>query len=217
MLTDDDRSLAELAALQHGVFSLADARGVGFSRNQIRERVEHDWIRCHEGVFRMPGAPESWLGRLAAAANAAAPSGAISHRSGAALFGLPGGRTDLVELTCLRWRRSRQDGLIVHESRRLHSADMTEVEGIAVTRAERIVLDLAGRWPSPDFLETVIQSARRKRLITFESTNEYFEKHARKGLRGTKAVRIHSQSALSQGQRPRLSACTNCRLRIRVP
>ncbi len=188
MLTDDDRRLAEFAALRHGVFSLADARSAGLSRDQIRERVEHDWIRCHAGVFRIAGAPETWLGHLVAAAGAA-PSGAISHRSAAALYGLPGGRTDITELTCMRWRRARHGRLIVHESRKLGPFDIEHVEGIAVTRAERTLLDLAMLRPSPNFLEAVIQSARRKRLITFESTIEYFERHARRGLRGTRAVR----------------------------
>ena len=189
MLTDEDRELAELAASHHGVFSLADAVDIGLKHGQIRERATRDWVRCHEGVFRMPGAPETWFSRLAAAAAAAGPSGAISHRSAAALYGLPGGRTEIAEITCVRWRRAQHDGLVVHESRRLRADDISEFEGIAVTCPERIVLDLASIWPSANFVETVIQAARRKRLITFDSTLAYFERHGRRGLRGTSAVR----------------------------
>jgi len=147
MLTDEDRDLAAFASRHHGVFSLADAVRNGLNRGQIRERVAHDWIRCHEGVFRMPGAPDTWFARLAAAASAAGSSGAISHRSGAALYGLPGGRTHIREITCARWRRAQQDGLVVHESRRLQADDISQVEGIAVTCPERIVLDLASIGP----------------------------------------------------------------------
>src|SRR5262249_60843968 len=35
----------------------------------------------------------------------------------------------------------------------------------------------------------VIQAARRKRLITYESTREMFDRHARRGVRGVRAMR----------------------------
>jgi very-short-patch-repair endonuclease len=36
----------------------------------------------------------------------------------------------------------------------------------------------------------VVQSARRRRLLTYESTREVFDRHARRGLKGVKALRI---------------------------
>jgi very-short-patch-repair endonuclease len=102
---------------------------------------------------------------------------------------LPGGRDDLVELTCRRWDRIRQGDLIVHESRKLEQRDIQLVDSIPVTVPERVIIDLASLRPIPSYLEIVVQSARRKRLITYESTRTMFERHARRGLRGVKALR----------------------------
>ena len=188
MLTDGDRRLAEYAATHHGVFTAADAARCGLSPKQIRERVEFDWVTCHRGVFRIAGAPETWRGRLRAATAASAPRGVVSHRSAAALYELPGGRTELTEITCPRWLRSRRPDLVIHESRRLQSADVQEVDGIPITSPERTVLDLGAIWPTTAFLETVVQAARRRRLISFASMEATFARHARRGLRGVAAI-----------------------------
>jgi predicted transcriptional regulator of viral defense system len=189
VLTEADRRIAVRASLCDGIFTLADAQDAGLSRDQIRERVARDWIACHEGVFRIAGAPDSWRGRLRAAVAAAAPYGVISHRSAAALYDLPGRRTDVVELTCRRWLRARHPGIIVHESRLLDAADVSSIDEIAATSPERTIVDLASLFPSPNFLETVVHAARRKRLITYESTSATFSRHAKRGRRGVRALR----------------------------
>src|SRR6185437_16051056 len=97
--------------------------------------------------------------------------------------------TELTEITCRRWVRARHPHLVIHESRRLTLADVTEIDGVPVTCAERTVLDLASIWPSEQFLESVVQAARRRRLITFASMEHLFSRHARRGLRGVAALR----------------------------
>jgi hypothetical protein len=66
---------------------------------------------------------------------------------------------------------------------------MHEVDGLSVMRPERVILELAGLRPSPKYIEAVIQAARRKRLVTYESTIEVFNRNARRGVRGVKALR----------------------------
>ena len=105
------------------------------------------------------------------------------------MYGLPGGRDDVIELTCIRWKRTVRPGLVVHESRRIDSRDIQLIDGIPVTTPERTVLDLASRFPRANYLEFVIQAARRKRLLTYESTKEMFDRHARRGLKGVAALR----------------------------
>jgi len=90
---------------------------------------------------------------------------------------------------CLRWKRTTQAGLVVHESRRLGETEIDSVDGIPVTRPERTILDLASCFPRANFLELVVQAARRKRLVTYESTRAHFEQHARRGLTGVRALR----------------------------
>jgi very-short-patch-repair endonuclease len=189
VLTPADHELFALARTQDSVFSLADAAGAGLREPQIRVRAAHFWERIYDGVFRIPGAAASWKGELLAATLAGGPGAAISHRAAAALYGLPGGRDDLVELTCVRWKRTTHPGLVVHESRRLAACDIQLVDGIPVTTPERVILDIASYFPSANYLELVVQAARRKRLVTYASTQEMFDRHARRGLKGVRAVR----------------------------
>jgi very-short-patch-repair endonuclease len=189
MFHDNDRELAASAERTFGVFTLDEARAFGFTNDQIDHRVRHAWHRIFEGVYRARGAPATWQGTFYAATRAATAPVGISHASGFAVFDLPRGRTDLVEVACRRWKRSRQSGLVVHETTRISEADITTVGGIAVVKPEVLLLQMAGRKPFPNEVERMIQAMRRKRLITFDSTIEAFEQHARRGLRGVRAMR----------------------------
>jgi hypothetical protein len=183
-----DRELAALAARQHGIFTLGDARALGLSEGRIEARVGATWQSVHETVFRIAGAPRTWKSEFYAATRAATPPVAISFRSGAALYELPTGRTNVTELNCRRWKRSRKPGLVVHESTRFSEVDITVVDGIQVVTAERLIMELAGLRPYPDHVEKLIQAARRKRLITYDSTIETFERLRRRGLPGVRAM-----------------------------
>ena len=144
----------------------------------------------HEGVYRLPGAPSTWRGELLAAVRAATDGAAASHRSGAALYELPGGRRDLAEITCRRWDRSQRPGLVVHESRRFPwPQDLAVVDGIPTVTPELLLLQLAGWKPSPKYVEALIHAARRKRLISYDSAHATFVRHARRGLRGVRVLR----------------------------
>jgi very-short-patch-repair endonuclease len=190
MHSEADDAVASTAASNHGIITLADARLAGLTKGQIDRRVARgSWTVVHEGVFRVTGAPVTWRSELRAAEAAGGKGAGISHRSAGALCELPGGRDDLVELSCVRWRRTQKPGLIVHESRRLDERDLTVVDGIAVTTPERTILDLASCYPHENYLEYVVQAARRKRLITYESMRATFDRHARRGLKGVRALR----------------------------
>jgi very-short-patch-repair endonuclease len=186
---DPDRTLAEVAAGQHGIFTIAQALDVGLTKRQVDRRVGRTWALVYDGVYRFAGAPATWRSGLRSAAFAAGIGAAICHRSAAALYELPGARLDVIELTCVRWTRTTHPGLVVHESRRLGVGDIKLVDGIPATRPERVILDLASLSPRANYLELVIEAARRKRLITYESTRQVFDQHARRGLKGVRAMR----------------------------
>ena len=189
MLTAADRALFAHAAAHDSIFCVADAIVAGLREPQIRYRAARLWERVHDGVFRVPGAAPSWRGDLRAAVLAAGEGAAISHRSAAALYDVPGGSRAVIELTCVRWDRASRPGLVVHESRRLGPEDIREVDGIPTTTPELVILHLAGMRRSADFVEMLIHAARRKRLITYESTRMTFERHARRGVHGTRVMR----------------------------
>jgi hypothetical protein len=189
MFSDADQRLGEWAAVRDGIFDLAAARRAGLSQDQIEHRVAHLWTVMHHGVFRIPGAPLTPQSSLRAACLAGAPHAAVSHRSAAAYYDVPGRRRDLLELTCPRWLRTAQPELIVHECTRLEPHDVLLIDELPVVRPELVALQLAGAYRSVDFAESVLQAMRRKRLITYESTMQMFGRHSGRGVRGSSVLR----------------------------
>jgi hypothetical protein len=184
-----EEHLAKHASEQHGVFTYQQALDSGLSVHQVDRRAASRWTRLHEGVFRVKGAVPTWKGDLLAACLAAGDPVGVSHRAAAQIYEIPG-RRELIEVTCRRWLRTQAPGLLVHESTRFGHEDITIVDGIPVSIPERVVLELAGLKPFPNFVEAVIHALRRKRLITYESTHAVFERLARPGVRGVKAMRL---------------------------
>ena len=136
-----DRRLAELVTDQYGVFATAHVRALGFGGSTIARRIgAGDWRVLHRGVYRLAGVAATWRGDLLAACWAGGFRAAASHRSAAALWGLPGGRRHVVEIVCPRWRRAQHPGLIVHESSAYDERDLTVVDGVPVTIPELTLL-----------------------------------------------------------------------------
>jgi very-short-patch-repair endonuclease len=188
-MTPEDLVLASVAAAADGIFTIDHARVCGLSERQIAHRSQYVWLRLYPGVFRLAGAPETWIGDVRAACFAGEPNAVVSHRSAAKLYGLPGGRTDLVELTCPRWRRAKGNGLVVHESTYIDPNDVQLVDDLPVMRPERVVFELAGIYRSVDFVERVLHAARRQRLITHASTVATFRRLEGRGRHGVVVFR----------------------------
>ena len=179
-----DRKLADLAASHHGIFSGRHLDQLGVSRGERRRRFEDgSWIRIHDGAFRIAGAPLTSRGELLAACWAGGDRAVASHRSAASLWGLPGGSNAITEITCPRWRRSRHEGLIVHESTLLTSADMTEVDRIPCTSVERTIFDMCGTGGAA-LADLLLDSALRRRLTTISGLVVARDRLSRRGRRG---------------------------------
>jgi predicted transcriptional regulator of viral defense system len=174
-MNEAEKELARLAAEQHGVFTHIEAKKVGLTDRQIERRVASDWESLFEGVYRFRGTPATFNGGLLAAClNAAEPAGA-SRRAAAFVYGTRDAQ-ELIEITCRRWKRTRVSGPIVHESSRFDEADITIVDRVPIVTPERLVFDVAATRPYPDAIEGVIQALRRKRLITYSSMLETYER-----------------------------------------
>jgi Protein of unknown function (DUF559) len=116
-------------------------------------------VRLDYGVYRLAGTPPGWRQRLMAAC-LVGPA-VVSHRSAAALWGLVDCAEDIVEVTALRHRRRHSGDVVWHESQRLDAADVTELDGIPVTRPLRTALDL-GVVCSADRLEELFDDGLRR-------------------------------------------------------
>jgi hypothetical protein len=178
-----DHAISAAAAETHGIFNAALLDGLGVSHHDRTYRVRTGrWIRVHEGVFRIAGAPETWHGNLLAACWAGGAQAVASFRAAAALWELPGGLEKL-EITCPRWRRTRSEGLIVHESTRLDRPDRTLVGHIPCTSIERTVFDMCGLG-GPAFTDLLFDSALRRGLTTIEHLVATRDRLAKRGRRG---------------------------------
>jgi hypothetical protein len=156
--------LAEFASAQHGAFDRSQALELGLSENQVDYRVRTGaWLVIDHGVYKMAGTPETWHQRVMAAC-LAGPAVA-SHRSAAALWKMLDMETDLVEVTALRHRRRHASAVVWHESYHLSEREVTERDGIAVTKPVRTILDL-GVVLDPDVLEEVVDDALRRGLVS---------------------------------------------------
>lgn len=137
---DDLRKLAEE---QHGVVGRVQARERGVSFRNGLDRV--DWERLSPRVVRLIGAPRTAKSDVTAAVLDAGPGSAASHRTAAALWGLPG--FDLARPEVLRPHaadRHRPTLGRLHRTRSLPPHHVTTVDGIPVTTVPRTLFDLAG-------------------------------------------------------------------------
>lgn len=161
-----DVIISRHAKRQHGVFTRRQAIDAGFSASAISRRLaSRVWERVDFGAYRFAGTPSSLKQRLMAAC-LLGPAVA-SHRSAALLWDLAGMPAEIVEVTALRHQRRRQAGITWHESYHLTERDVTQIDGIPVTRPVRTFLDLAVVLSAPA-LEEILDEGRRRNLLEIE-------------------------------------------------
>jgi hypothetical protein len=184
-----DEQLLAFAADHHAVFRGAHARLCGLTDRQISGRISLGvWRRLYDDVYIAAGAPLTWKGALLAACWAGGFRAAASHRSAAALWELAGGRRTIVEITCPRWRRTKQNGLVVHETRALDGPDIADLRGIPVTTPERTLLDL-GAVCHESVVEMALDKAEHRGLVTEASVRSTLARLGKQGRNGVGKLR----------------------------
>jgi very-short-patch-repair endonuclease len=138
-----DHRIAELAARQGGVVSRKQLFALGLTSAAIDMRVRRGRLHLvHRGVYAVGHPLVSVRGRRFAALLAVHGS-VLSHTTAAAVCDLRDDRGRTIHLTVAGdgGRRARA-GLTVHRCR-LDDDDVMELDGLAVTRPERTLLDVA--------------------------------------------------------------------------
>ena len=168
-----DPRLAGIAERQHGVFALWQVRQIGFTPAAVQHRLRTGrWELLQPGVYRLPGSPRSWEQRLMAAVLAAGTEAVASHRSAAALLGIPGfRRPGRLELSTPRSRRARTPDATVHRTLHLPDAHVAVVNGIPTTRAARTLVDLAGVLPATQ-TERAVDNCLAMDVVTVRTLGE---------------------------------------------
>lgn len=142
MQPSGDAPLAAIAHEQDGPVSGTQLRALGLSAGAIKDRVRTGRLhRLHHDVFAVGHVALTPRGHLMAAVLAGGPGAVAGHRSAAALHGVRphnGTRHDVIAPT----HRRSTDRITFHRTR-LHSDDVTEVDGVPCTSVARTLLDLA--------------------------------------------------------------------------
>lgn len=179
-----------LAERQHGPISVGQTRDLGLTRSAILHRVHSGrWEPVGGGVYRIVGAERTWTQRLHAAVLASGPAAAASHRSAAALLGIPGfDRAGPIEVVTPRPRRHRQPNCRIHRWRILPDDHLTIVEGMVTTRVSRTLIDLAG-VVHPARTERAVDNCLAARTVTLGALRAAFIDLARPGRKGIALMR----------------------------
>ena len=184
-----DARLAEVAVVQHGVFTRAQAMASGFSASQIERRVRaRAWERVLPGVYQHAATPASTARAYWAAVLWAGPECALSHASAAAIWRIPSAVLGRPELIVPKARAPRVRDVLVHRVTRIDDDDVLRVGRLPVTSPVRTIIDLAGVLEAGD-LELALASARSRRLVTIRAVRGRLDEIGTVGRPGAARLR----------------------------
>lgn len=183
--TEIDRQAVALAKSQHGIVGHDQLVAAGATPGVIHRRLAgRQWEGLAQGVYRVPGHPQTWHQSLLAAVLAAGPGAVASHRAAAALWKFPGFTGAAPEVLRPRHTDHRCPLGTVHETKVIPPAHLTVVDAIPVTGPARTVFDLAavvhlGRTARA--LDTCLSDGLAD-MGTFHALLEDMEGRGRRGL-----------------------------------
>jgi len=161
-----DQLIARIASRQYGLFALFQSRAAGIADHVIASRLASGrLIRIYRAVYLVAGAPPCAEQEIMAAALATAPGSAASHGTSAYLWKVVRTRPQHPEIVVPYSRSLRIEGVIVHRSRTLRSADLTRIGAIPLTRPPRTLIDLSSALDE-DPLEDAFDDFLRRDLLT---------------------------------------------------
>jgi len=182
-----ERSLAALAATQHGVVTAAQLLALGFTREQIKWRLAHGRLhRLYRGVYAVGHARVTLEGRWLAAVLACGRGALLSHRAAAALWRLANYAYTDVDVTLPGRGTRAQPGLRIHRTRQFHPDDISLHRSIPVTSPARTLVDLAAVL-APRHVELAVEEGLRSGVVNAEALGEQVERNA--GRRGVPLLR----------------------------
>lgn len=166
----DRRRLIEIAGTQHGYFTAAQAKECGYSYALLHHHASRgNFVRLHQGVYRLSEFPSSPREEVVAAWLAAGLEEAVvSHESALDLLELSDIIPDSVHITLPRERRwyRAPKGVTLHTTSRPLFDDVLVRQGIRLTGHGRSIVDSAERGMAPDQVERAVQEALDRGLVS---------------------------------------------------
>jgi very-short-patch-repair endonuclease len=184
-----DRSISaaawQLASAQEGVVSGNQLRGLGFSAEAIRHRIERGRLyRLWRDVFAVGRRDLTERGRWMAATLASGDGAALSHESAVALWGIRRGGVAPIHVS-VPGERARHKGISCH--RRTLMPPTSLVGSIPVTEPLPTLVDLAAHLDLEELTKT-LNEADRLGLVSHDELASLVESLPRR--RGIRKLRI---------------------------
>lgn len=186
-----DESLHRLATEQHGLVSRVQCRALGLTPAQLKYRIQRgDWTRLSRRVLLVSGAPRTRRMQVMAAVLDAILGSVASHRTAAALWGLPNFRLLSLDVTQPRSRDGTRPPALgtLHEPRLLRPHHCTVLDGIPVTTPARTLFDLAG-IVHPRRVERAVDNALAQSPALLPRLHAMLPELAQRGRTGITAMR----------------------------
>lgn len=135
---------------------------LGYERGAVERRVAQGrLVAVHSGVYALGPRPLLAQGRRVAAVLAYGRRALLSHRGGAAEWGLIRYTPSVIDVMVPGGHLAARPGVRLHQPRTLHPEDRsTSDDGIPVTSIPRTLLDLAGVLTPHDLRLALEQSER---------------------------------------------------------
>lgn len=170
MPTDRFAELAEVAADQHGFFTLADARAVGYADNTVAQMARRGRLeRVSQGVYRIPFLPPGPLaGYMEAALWPVGVRGVLSHATALNLWDVSDVNPGKIHITVPKEHRPQRQvpkAYVVHRGD-LSDADVTFIEGVPVVTLEQAIRECAADHLGLDLIEQAVRRGREKGLLS---------------------------------------------------
>lgn len=160
------RRLLDLAAMQHGYFTAAQARQVQYSYQAQKFHVDSgNWERVDRGVYRIPYWPTESDDELVRWTLWSTGTGVVSHETALALHDLADVNPDRIHLTMPKRPRRQPAVLIIHRGT-VPPTDIEERMGYSVTKPGRTIADCAEDGLAQEQIKMAVVTAFERGIIT---------------------------------------------------
>lgn len=169
MPTDRFAELAEIAADQHGLFTLEDARAVGYADNTIAQMARRGRLeRVSQGIYRIPFLPAGRLGAyMEAALWPVGVKGVLSHATALELWDVSDINPAKIHITVPRVHRPQRalPGAYAIHREDLAPAEVDAIELVPVVTLACAIRECAADHVAADLLEQAVRAGAGRGLL----------------------------------------------------
>ena len=184
----DLQALNEIAASQHGAFSLAQARITGFDKHACGRRVDSgEWLRVDDSVLALASSPRTWQQSLWSTV-LSRPKGLLTHDTALELLGLPDIPRKPPALLVPRGSNVRSGLARIYESDQFARISTSRIKGLPITTAPETILVFA-RDSTAERVEAAFDECLIRGLLDLDAMASTIDREAGRRTPGTPLLR----------------------------